>query len=218
MKAKPAELALSVSVLGLGIARGGRHIAIIGRRRLRAHRTERRSRDHRRRPDPAGRVVGLRSALRRLAQRDCRMTRKRAASIVFTSARFIWVSVGLDRPNSFDSLRRFRARPGRVVRVCRARLRQREIGARFRHRPHPCPGGFSFLRQIPQRQSAGRLARADSRRRRYLNQMFETFHALLHGFSIALTPLNLLWGFIGVRSALSSACFPASARRSRSRC
>ncbi|HMF51553.1 MAG TPA: tripartite tricarboxylate transporter permease, partial [Candidatus Saccharimonadales bacterium] len=28
--------------------------------------------------------------------------------------------------------------------------------------------------------------------------MFETFHALLHGFSIALTPLNLLWGFIGV--------------------
>ena len=28
--------------------------------------------------------------------------------------------------------------------------------------------------------------------------MFETFHALLHGFSIALTPFNLLWGFIGV--------------------
>ena len=28
--------------------------------------------------------------------------------------------------------------------------------------------------------------------------MAETFHSLLHGFSIALTPLNLLWGFIGV--------------------
>ena len=28
--------------------------------------------------------------------------------------------------------------------------------------------------------------------------MTETFSSLLHGFSIALTPLNLLWGFIGV--------------------
>src|SRR5919201_1850187 len=28
--------------------------------------------------------------------------------------------------------------------------------------------------------------------------MAETFHSLLHGFSIALTPFNLLWGFIGV--------------------
>ena len=27
--------------------------------------------------------------------------------------------------------------------------------------------------------------------------MIETFTSLLHGFSIALTPLNLLWGFIG---------------------
>ena len=28
--------------------------------------------------------------------------------------------------------------------------------------------------------------------------MAETFHSLLHGFSVALTPFNLLWGFIGV--------------------
>jgi putative tricarboxylic transport membrane protein len=28
--------------------------------------------------------------------------------------------------------------------------------------------------------------------------MAETFHSLLHGFSIALTPLNILWGFLGV--------------------
>src|SRR5919197_4463480 len=28
--------------------------------------------------------------------------------------------------------------------------------------------------------------------------MAETFHSLLHGFSIALTPFNLLWGLIGV--------------------
>ena len=28
--------------------------------------------------------------------------------------------------------------------------------------------------------------------------MPDAFHSLLHGFSIALTPLNLLWGFIGV--------------------
>jgi putative tricarboxylic transport membrane protein len=28
--------------------------------------------------------------------------------------------------------------------------------------------------------------------------MAETFHLLLHGFSIALTPFNILWGFIGV--------------------
>ena len=28
--------------------------------------------------------------------------------------------------------------------------------------------------------------------------MAETFHLLLHGFSIALTPLNILWGLIGV--------------------
>src|SRR5919205_2396072 len=28
--------------------------------------------------------------------------------------------------------------------------------------------------------------------------MAETFHSLLHGFSIAVTPLNLLWGFLGV--------------------
>ena len=28
--------------------------------------------------------------------------------------------------------------------------------------------------------------------------MAETFTSLLNGFSIALTPLNLLWGFIGV--------------------
>ena len=28
--------------------------------------------------------------------------------------------------------------------------------------------------------------------------MAETFHLLLHGFSIALTPLNILWGFTGV--------------------
>src|SRR4029450_12584819 len=28
--------------------------------------------------------------------------------------------------------------------------------------------------------------------------MAETFHLLLHGFSIALTPLNILWGIIGV--------------------
>ena len=28
--------------------------------------------------------------------------------------------------------------------------------------------------------------------------MAETFSSLLQGFSVALTPLNLLWGFIGV--------------------
>ena len=28
--------------------------------------------------------------------------------------------------------------------------------------------------------------------------MADTFTSLLHGFSIALTPFNLLWGFIGV--------------------
>src|SRR5919106_37929 len=28
--------------------------------------------------------------------------------------------------------------------------------------------------------------------------MAETFHSLLHGFSVALTPFNLLWGLIGV--------------------
>ena len=26
----------------------------------------------------------------------------------------------------------------------------------------------------------------------------ETFNALIHGFAVALTPMNLLWGFIGV--------------------
>ena len=28
--------------------------------------------------------------------------------------------------------------------------------------------------------------------------MAETFQSLLNGFSIALTPLNILWGFLGV--------------------
>ena len=38
--------------------------------------------------------------------------------------------------------------------------------------------------------------------------MAETFTSLLHGFSIALTPLNLLWGFIGTMLAIYSAfCF-----------
>ena len=33
--------------------------------------------------------------------------------------------------------------------------------------------------------------------------MAETFHSLLHGFSIALTPFNILWGIIGVTAPSS---------------
>jgi putative tricarboxylic transport membrane protein len=42
------------------------------------------------------------------------------------------------------------------------------------------------------------MAKADPGRRGNLKSMAETFHSLLHGFSIAVTPFNLLWGFIGV--------------------
>jgi TctA family transporter len=35
--------------------------------------------------------------------------------------------------------------------------------------------------------------------------MAETFTSLLNGFSIALTPLHLLWGFIGVMLGPESA-------------
>ena len=41
------------------------------------------------------------------------------------------------------------------------------------------------------------MVEANPRRRRHLSSYDETFVSLMHGFSIALTPLNLLWGFIG---------------------
>ena len=63
------------------------------------------------------------------------------------------------------------------------------------HRAGSRSAGFSVLRTLPECQSACGLVKADPRWR---GHMTETFNALLTGFGVALQPINLLWGFVGV--------------------
>ena len=41
----------------------------------------------------------------------------------------------------------------------------------------------------------------------------ETLGHLAHGFSVAFTPINLMWCLVGVTLGTASACCPASGRR-----
>jgi TctA family transporter len=41
----------------------------------------------------------------------------------------------------------------------------------------------------------------------------DTLNQLMHGFAVAITPLNLMWALVGCFWAPRSACCRASARR-----
>ncbi len=113
----------------------------------------------------------------------------------FVWSAFAWVSAGLIAQMALIHTAGFVIRRRRAVRLRRARFWQHALVARSGHRAGSRSAGFSFLRALPECQSAGGLVKADPGRR---GNMTETLNALISGFGVALQPINLLWGFVGV--------------------
>ena len=89
---------------------------------------------------------------------------------------------------------RLRHRRHRALCLCRA---PSAAGASRAMSPSDscCRSVSSFLRQAPERESARRLACAGPGRG---GNLMEALSALMAGFAVALKPINLMWGFIGV--------------------
>ena len=77
----------------------------------------------------------------------------------FSPSAFIWVSIGLIAQMLLIH------RAGDSVHLRCPRLRQQAIPARFRHRPGTWPCSLSFLREIPKREPAAGLVGSDYARR-----------------------------------------------------
>ena len=113
----------------------------------------------------------------------------------FVAGAFGWVSAGLFAQMALIHTAGFVLAGGGAVCLRRARLRQRTLAARQRDRPAARARRVPVLRALPEREPSGGLVAADPRRS---GVVIETFGALLDGFGVALTPLNLLWGLVGV--------------------
>ena len=87
-------------------------------------------------------------------------------------------------------LGRFHPRIDPAVRAGRARIRQQATGAGRGHRRRPGRHRVRHLHAGTRTQPAQGSVRG--------GVLMETFSALLAGFAVALTPINLMWGFVGV--------------------
>ena len=205
-----AEIALSIGVLALGAGMRRGHARRCPRRAATPASARTSSRRRRRGHHPVRAVARLRGASPAAGAAG---TTGSEASTFRNEPPFCWITAGLFAHMALIGSAGFRARRHRAVSP--ASRAASAAGARPRRRRRPrCPRGVLVLRKLLNVN----LPAAGSAAARRAGSAMEPLRALIDGFGVALQPINLLWGFIGVTLGTRSACCRASAPRSPWRC